>query len=79
MATHLMKMMETYLMKLCLIEYVLMNLLNDVSTVSTEGNEERKSACAKSMVKEYVSRHTRICLREVAYARGKERAKSRMG
>ena len=29
--------------------------------------------------KEYVSMHMRICLREVAYARGKERAKSRMG
>ena len=30
-------------------------------------------------LKEYVSRHTRICLGEVAYARGKERSKSRMG
>ena len=29
MATHLMKMMATYLMKLCLIEYVLMNLFKD--------------------------------------------------
>ena len=27
----LMKMMAAYLMKLCLIEYVLMNLLNDVN------------------------------------------------
>jgi hypothetical protein len=29
MATHLMKMMANYLMKLCLIEYVLMNLFKD--------------------------------------------------
>ena len=29
--------------------------------------------------KEYVSWYTRIVLGEVAYARGKERAKSRMG
>ena len=29
--------------------------------------------------KEYVSRHTWICLGEVTYARGKQRAKSRMG
>ena len=47
--------------------------------MSTEGSEERNSDYAKSMVKEYVSRHTWIFLREVAYARGKERAKSRMG
>ena len=45
----------------------------------TEDSEERNSDCAKSMVKEYVSRNTRIYLSEVAYARGKERAKSRMG
>ena len=48
--------------------------------MSTEGNEERISAYARFYdEKEYVSMYTWICLREVAYARGKERVKSRMG
>ena len=48
--------------------------------MSREGNEERISACARFYdEKEYVSRYTWIGLGEVAYARGKERAKSRMG
>ena len=74
MATHLMKMMATYLMKLCLIEYVLINLLNDVSTESREGNEERNSICARSMMKRvclYVyadfPRGSHVCMRETTY------------
>ena len=74
-----MKMMTTYLMKLCLREYVLdeenMMYLQCVQKAMKKGIQN----VLKVWWKEYVSRHTRICLREVAYARGKERDKSRMG
>ena len=77
-------MMATYLMKLCLIEYVLMNKY-DVSTVSTEGNEERNSVCARSMIKRVCLKayadlpsRSRVCTRETTFqvAYGQKRSKS---
>ena len=75
MVTHLMKKMATYLMKLCLIEYGQC----EQKAMKKGIQHERNSACANSMMKKYVSWYTRIGLGKVAYARGKERAKSRMG
>ena len=70
---------DTYLMTLCLIEYVLdeVNLmyLQWVQKGMKKEIQNELDLCWK----EYVSGNTRIGLGEVAYARGKERAKSRMG
>ena len=71
MATQLIKMMATYLMKM---NCVVMNLLNDVNLMYIQWLQkvmmEGMSVCARTWWKEYVSRHTWICLDKVAYARG---------
>ena len=71
MATLLMKKMATYLMKLCLLEYVLdeenMMYLQCVQKAMKKGIQN----VLKIWWKEYVSLYTRIGLGEVAYARGK--------
>ena len=83
MATHLMKMMATYLMKFVLDRIRSWWSKSDVSTVSTEGNEERNSTCAKSMVKRVclkayadLSRRSRVCTRKITcqVAYGKKRS-----
>ena len=66
-----------------LLEYVLMNLLNDVNLMYLQWVQKVMKKWIKYVLdlwwKEYVSSHTRICLGEVAYAHGKQRAKLRMG
>ena len=78
-ATHLMKMMTTYLMKLCLREYVPdeenMMFLQYVQKAMKKGIQN----VLKIWWNEYVSLYTRIFLGEVAYARGNKHYKSRMG
>ena len=74
-----MKMMTIHLMKLCLLEYVLDELNMMYPQCVQKAVKKRSQHVLNLDEKEYVSRYTRICLREVAYARGKERSKSRMG